>query len=357
MKIALLTIWHVRNYGAELQTYCTTKVLQGLGHDVEVIDLRLNDIKKSTTSNFIKKIIAYILDKFNLAYFKDILFWQCHIPSTKQYKSVREIKDNPPKANVYIVGSDQVWNATITKEYAELYFLNFGGDDIVRASYASSFGSDKWFGDEFLTDLANQQLHTFKRVSCRETSGIKLLNNQFGINATHVLDPTLLFKDYKSLIGNIHESKTLVYYPLSVNNETSKFCTDLAKEKGLKLVLANKTIKISDRYLWDRNSIKQWLRAIGSAQFVITPSFHGLTTSIVMHREFMVIITEPLILKRSARVVDLLTQLDLIDRFFTDYETAWNSKIWEKKIDYKAVDEKLSSLREQSFDYLRSIFE
>ena len=30
MKIALLTIWHVQNYGAELQTYAMVKVLEKL---------------------------------------------------------------------------------------------------------------------------------------------------------------------------------------------------------------------------------------------------------------------------------------------------------------------------------------
>lgn len=37
MKIGLITIYHVPNYGSVLQTYATQKILQSLGHEVKVI--------------------------------------------------------------------------------------------------------------------------------------------------------------------------------------------------------------------------------------------------------------------------------------------------------------------------------
>ena len=45
MKVALLTIWHEKNYGAELQTYATIKTLTERGHDVKAIDYRLHYCK------------------------------------------------------------------------------------------------------------------------------------------------------------------------------------------------------------------------------------------------------------------------------------------------------------------------
>lgn len=41
MKIALLTIWHEKNYGAELQAYATIKAIKHLGHCPEMINIHL----------------------------------------------------------------------------------------------------------------------------------------------------------------------------------------------------------------------------------------------------------------------------------------------------------------------------
>ena len=38
MKIGVITIEQVNNYGAELQATATIKVLQGMGYDAEIID-------------------------------------------------------------------------------------------------------------------------------------------------------------------------------------------------------------------------------------------------------------------------------------------------------------------------------
>ena len=51
MNIALLTIWHIGNYGAELQTYCTVKALEQLGHKVKVIRYDLKDNPFKTDYN------------------------------------------------------------------------------------------------------------------------------------------------------------------------------------------------------------------------------------------------------------------------------------------------------------------
>ena len=58
MKIALLTIWREKNYGAELQAYATVKVLQQLGHDVEMIDIRLSDCSHPNWKGRIGRFIS-----------------------------------------------------------------------------------------------------------------------------------------------------------------------------------------------------------------------------------------------------------------------------------------------------------
>ena len=183
------------------------------------------------------------------------------------------------------------------------------------------------------------------------------MDKTFGIKGENVLDPTLLLKNYDNIVGRIETKKILAYYPLSPNVDTREFCNALAKEIGLKVRQANWTKRIPGGIVWNKASVGQWLGILGSATFVVTPSFHGLTVCLTMHRQFLIMITEPLIAKRSSRIKDLLHLLELDDRFFTSLEDAYKSRIWEKPIDYTIIDNKLVELRNKSLLYLKKIFD
>ena len=59
MKICLHTIWKVGNYGAELQTYATVKVLSSLGHEVEVVNMSLKSINAACIRNFVTDLLTF----------------------------------------------------------------------------------------------------------------------------------------------------------------------------------------------------------------------------------------------------------------------------------------------------------
>ena len=44
MKISLITLHCVNNYGSVLQTYATQKVLSDMGHKVEIVDFYRPDL-------------------------------------------------------------------------------------------------------------------------------------------------------------------------------------------------------------------------------------------------------------------------------------------------------------------------
>lgn len=354
MKVALLTIWHVGNYGAELQTYCTTKVIKDLGHDIQVIDYRLSETEEKP-GGIIRKIVWFFIKTFTLSRLKKEWFWYRHIPKTNLYKTKESLLKNPPKASIYIVGSDQVWNPQITGVNADLFFLNFGPSSVKRASYASSFGVSKWSGTKDITDIAKRQLQSFVGVSCRELSGVHILNNEFGVEATNVLDPTLLLDNYNEIIGSVSPKQTLAYYPLRPNKRTADFCLELCKEQKLTFVKANYSVRLLKYIEWDKASIHYWLKSIAEASLVVTSSFHGTAVSIVLHKPFIVVVTEQEILERSSRIIDLLKLLGLEERYFTDYNELKKSRIWEKEIDYNFVDEKLSRQKNYSIDYLKRV--
>ena len=191
-------------------------------------------------------------------------------------------------------------------------------------------------------------------VSCREQSGVKLLNDVFGVDAVNVLDPTLLHKSYPELTGEIIETNTLAFYPLSGYPGLESFCRELASLQGLEFVNVNKKTYMIRRIAWDRPGVEEWVKSIAGARLVVTPSFHGLAFSLIYHRQFVVVQNENGGAV-STRIKSLLNLLGLEDRFFTSIDQLRHSDILSKEIDYEAVDARLERLRKESNDYLRKL--
>lgn len=350
MKVSLLTIWREPNLGASLQAYATVRVLTDMGHNVEIVDFRLRRKAKR------KGIISMLKGALHMCtpyYIKNMLFWY-RFKQTRRYTDAEDLCNNPPIADLYLLGSDQVWNPDITKDNADVYLLNYAPPGKIKAAYASSFGFTTWSYNEHLTKLFRSRLEAFSRLSCRESDGVKILKDTFGVSATHVLDPTLLFNGYPEITGKIKYKNTLAFYQL--NNDTIEL-EHLAKVKaadlGLKFINVNKKVTLASNYIWNGCSVKQWLRQIGSSQMVVTHSFHGVAMSIIYKRNFVVVYTEG---NRISRIESLLSRLGLNDRLFRSIKEAAESDIWNIQIDYDDVYEKLACLRKTSYDYIGSIF-
>lgn len=340
MKIALLTIWHEYNYGAELQAYATIKILKELGLDVEMINIRLSDQKPFS----VKRTAVNAILSLSPCHRKFNSFWRNNIPTTRRYRSLQEIKKNPPLADIYMVGSDQVWNPDITKKYAMLYFLDFGLSNTKRISFASSFGVLNWTHHQ-LTGKIKKCLQQFDTCTCRESSGVEILKQHFSIDAKRVIDPTLLSNNYEELTGPIKEHKTLVYYPLSHDAELESFAQVLGKELSLIPLNINKKTFLFRNLVWNRPRVEQWVKNIAEAQFVITRSFHGLTFSLLYKRQFAILAVRN---DRTVRILNLLEELGLQDRFFSSIDEMKRIRPWEQTIDYDVIDGKLQALRDAS---------
>lgn len=349
MKIALLTIWHERNYGAELQAYATIKVLQKMGHEVKMIDIRLSDYPRLNW----RGRIADMITKMGPGYHKFCDFWNKNIPTTKRYKTIGAIKNDPPEADIYMVGSDQVWNPELTGKLFALYFLDFGRDDVRRISYASSFGTNKWaFAD--LNSEIRGLLKKFDNIACREDSGVRILKDEFGVDADMVLDPTLLLEDYKELTGEVKERKTLVFYPLLPDPELERYSRNISMELGLDFVNNNSIKMIGGKIEWDRLSVAEWVKNIAEAKFVITRSFHGMVFSILYKKQFAVLVGKNGL---GTRLESLLKLLNLEERIFYSKEAMSEAKPWMSMIDYDKVTPLLKKYREKSIMVLKHSIE
>ena len=339
MIINILTFSKVYNRGANMQAYALKTFLEKNGAKVLFIDIQL---PKSKTLNF----SGYIFDFFQNALSK-IFRVQTKFKFTKKYSNSYELKKDPPIADVFVVGSDQVWNPDITKNLGSLtYFFDFLPNKAKRVSYAASIGTKEWKHNELCAPI-KECLKKFNAVSVREDSACEICKSMFDIDAKVVVDPTLLLseQDLRSIIGRKKNVENTTFTYLLYNDERItdyvKTIHSLSGNITLKGLTNSKLSKILNIY-----TIKRWLKKIESSNLIITNSFHCMVMSILLHKNFVVIPPYP---GRETRILSLLNKIGLCDRYIDNiYDEDNILNLISSEIDYKKVDEQICLLRKES---------
>ena len=378
MKIGVVTFWQsTDNYGQLLQMYALQQVLKKWGLSPYVIryDFENRILPPNNIIRRILKILLYplFLIKKNWRKLKIIKkhkqdalrgfdeFKIKHIDfSTCFYHSLSALRRNPPVADTYIVGSDQVWSQLLSVEENKAFFLNFGNEYTNRISYAASFGMGSY--PKELLPVLKKCLQLFNAISCREKSGVEICAS-VGISASRVLDPTLLIigDDYLNLGVRKRWNIPYIYiYSLNIEKEDDiqfdrlkKYCTNM--QLDIKITNGSGYIEKRDLFLCeshDAPKVEDWLSNIKYANAVVTTSFHGVVFCILFHTPFVYI---PLMGRFSGgnnRAIELLTDLELSDRILSEQNRY--SEILSNRINWDCVNNKLTYLKKNSIDFLKN---
>ena len=344
-----------KNYGAVLQAYALKRSIEKLGHSTSVINY--NGAVGNDTYLLYKKGFGYFTFKYNihrLLHRRDLKnsikkfqdFRLKNFNLTTPYVNYTSLKKTPPKASIYVVGSDQVWNPKIL--FSPIYYLRFGNDGATRISYAASFGEKNIHPD--YKNVIKKYLEKFDAISVREDSGAALVH-ELGLNAKVVLDPTLLLgKDEWAKIAkaplNIPEHFILCYflhYPPQIDyilkqiKEVYKVTVvNIATDVGIK--------KIGDVQRWDIGP-EEFIWLFQNADAVVTSSFHGTVFSIIFDRPFYTLSLN----KHDGRLFSLLNTLRLDNHLIHDPEK-FDYNIFHTT--YAGSDEIIERLRGLSLSYL-----
>lgn len=319
MKIGILTQPLQTNYGGLLQNYALQQVLLQAGHEVETIDWTPS--YKSLRSRLYRikwKILSFLFPKKfpKLRYQptdeeKNVIqqhtnhFISTYIHHTKtiMFKDGFSHQAKVGKYDAYVVGSDQCWRPRYNAFLSSM-FLDFAkADKAKRIAYAASFGTDQWEFTQEMTSICAPLAQKFNLVSVREDSGVKLCKEHLGVNAVHVLDPTLLLtnEDYIHLIEGEKEPKakgTLFNYILDPNQNKTDFIHRAANERELIPFQVLPKYQAETRTKADIKDriedcvfpgVTSWLRAFMDAEMTIVDSFHGMVFSIIFNKPFWVI--------------------------------------------------------------------
>lgn len=379
-KIGIITIEQVNNYGAELQAFATQRALQQMGYDAEIIDYcyykdwRFKDTKMSAP--FIpmtgkQKILYWVKYRLinglmstvapllipRLAQ-RNMRFAEFHRENTKmscQYMSMPELYAEHMNYDVYVAGSDQVWNPSASSSI-EPYFLTFAPSTDKKISYASSFGVSEI--SKNLQERYKSLLNNIDSISVREQTGMSLVKQLTGREATLVLDPTLLLNREQwgyvmKHMSGIPDKYILVYQLLP-----STTIPELALQLGIEmdcpvLFMAKRAygIKVSKgmQVVYDAGPA-EFVDLIANAQCVVTNSFHGTAFSVNFGVPFFTVLNPNR--KSNARMTSLLGQVGLEKRIV--YENADISSLTLNKTVSVTVQNELAKLRASSLKWLQT---
>lgn len=383
MRIGIVTYWRgTSNYGQIVQHWALQMALKKMGHTPFLIrfypgynhGILKRWLKLSGMVDYARAIIALMKGSSRdlKRMFHDnkrafYLFRKVHLNVSEQkYYRLADLQVRPPKADAYITGSDQVWSQLLSDKENEVYFLNFGDDNVRRIAYAPSFSMDK-YPKELLPNL-QKNLSRFNCISCREYGGMDICKKVGFLNAQKVLDPTFLIHkdDYEKLIkqASIKPRKYPYVFIYSLNIASS----DEIRWNELRDTLTDYSYVVtpSDGYfagnelfgkdvVYSYSTIQGWLADINNSSLVVTPSFHGVALAIILEKEFVYTPLEGHCSKGNNRIIDLLTDLRLTDRILTKERTY--KEIIGKPIDWDSVRKMLSELREYSVNFLKNSLE
>lgn len=359
MKIGVLTFWKTSdNYGQVLQCFALQTYLRSLGHETFLVRTTSgNDQKPSFKMQFMDRLrTAYRLLPFPVYLFKNAVrsgfyflahgkfkehqiergfdsFRRDYLNCTKVY-TLQMLQDNPPEADMFIVGSDQIWNTT-----DGIYFLSWVKDHIGKVAYAASFGA-RLSSPEFCK-LISPWLKRFDHVSVREQSGLAICDDAGCEHAVCLPDPTLLLhaKDYLAIASEYpQKNKYLLTYFLGTRTSIDwKEIHRFAKKNHLEIVYVASQGQV-DKFRHTNASVGEWLSLVANAEYVITNSFHGTVFSLLFGKKFMTYPVSGPLASMNDRIFTLLTPLGLRGRIYAN-----NLESIRMEIDYVRVHSEMDS--------------
>ena len=362
-KIGILTYQKSFNYGAMLQVYASQKVIDKFGYEGYIVNYENDEEKKENKlfsyrkdkkiieniKNFIRNVFfdSYRIRKNNFNDFGN------RLRKTSKVNSTEEIEEKlSDKIDIFVAGSDQIWNPAITgSEFEKAFLLDFNAKK--KISYASSAGSHLYNDEEI--KYIKKALKDFKHISVRECFLKDQLEKAGISNVKVVLDPTLLLtsKEWRedcydeSILKEVPNKFILVYLLEPYNEFCANIILKLKNKFNLPIVyigFTNRKKKNIDINLTNVTP-ERFVTLIDHAECIVTDSFHGNAFAVNMKTNLYSILNP----SNPKRVENFLSNLDLKTRIITDEKDIDNIPF---DVKYVKAEEKLSIERRESIEYL-----
>ena len=368
MKIIVLSSYSyvikVNNNGSLLQYFALQTYLEKNGHEVQWLQYEAQKKEPKGINRWLREKLLHSYFKTDNVQFHNkegfFKFIDRYIKLTKEkYRNKKELYSNTPNADLYIVGSDQVWNGFSPDRY-----LMFVPSSIPKISYAVSFGKNKI--PQYMRPLLWYYLKRFTAISVREMEGVELCHSLGRNDAQYTIDPSFLLnrEEYIKFIKKDNciqpTSKSYIYgyfvNPFPNNTLTAKEVIDqYIKESKKEFIVTG--IQNAEYALTDYNSIQpsplEWINTILNADNILTNSFHGVAFSINLQKPFLVILQNGDMSNQNCRYLNLLKRLGLEDRIYNSTKGSIQKQM-NNFIDWESVNRKKEIFIEESRTFLQT---
>lgn len=346
-KIAIITLHDVKNYGSILQAYATQCYFENLGLEPVIIDYRRPwettfgywfYLNEKSLKGVARNVLYFPSKILQLGPFRR--FRNKYLKLTqKSYKSAQDLKKDPVAADYYCTGSDQVWNSGWNNGVIAEYFLNFVDVNTAKKiSFAASMGRSEISGEE--KAAIKPLLEDYNLITVREKQSAKMLEEELGLEAFEILDPTLQMDGafWRKLCRpeRAMENKYVLLIQLNRNHAFDQLAVQFAKQRNLMLVRL--CLRVDQMVLPGKcvllPEVEDYVRLVRDAEYVLTDSFHAVSFCVNLEKQFFVYYPE----KYSERLKSLLSILRLPERTL-------NGTVTENPIEYEAIHSILGSKR------------
>ena len=366
MKIKTITCHDVYNYGASLQAYALQAYLASKGHDVEIIDYKPDYLSKhykfknicNSKYNSLLLNILYVVAKLP-GYWYSLkrrnlfdIFRKNYLHLTdKQYHNISELRIDPPQADIYVAGSDQIWNTSFPNGKDPSFYLDFAASSSVRSSYAASFATECIALEE--AENMRMWLSRMDYISIREKESLPLLESLSINNGVSVVDPVFLLpKSHWILLSERGMMKLQKPYVLVYNFEWSSVTREIVDNirktnQGLSVYELSPVRLGLGKNIYRHVGPLQFLYLIRNAKMIISNSFHASAFSVIFEKNFCVVSRTD---NMNIRMKSFLNEIKIPDRFASKY-----SQRLLENIDYNSIDIVLREMIQDSIKYINSI--
>lgn len=369
-KVAVITFHRAHNFGSVLQTYALQEFIRQIGKeggteiDYSVIDLHtrvqenLYNVFKpwNCLQNVVKNILTIPHAKaLRIKHRKFTQFVNERFRLTKRYINEEEIKNDPPEADYYISGSDQIWNVR-AKDFSSAYFLDFVRKG-KKISYAASLGPMMINWADYDAESCASALSEYAAVSVREQGSADNVAAISDVKCDIHVDPTLLLSaaEWRKVQSdaNYHDGQYILLYCLEPTKEQLAMAESVSKKLKLPIVVLrynNKNDMFNHFVKKYDSGPEDFLAYIDHAALVLSSSFHGTAFSLIYHKPFYVFNG-----MKDNRIASILMKTKMTERSLESVSDT--ERVTLEAPDVEVIEKLLEEERQKSREYIGALLE
>ena len=346
--VGIYGVWFGANYGSVATYYALHEIIRSFGLSVLMIDMPAAKTGAGKPDTHARR------------------FAKAHYHESKRY-TLKDMRELNSKVDTFIMGSDQVWNRGISRGFGFSFYFDFVEPDKKKIAFSASFGHDRDFCNVQDRETISEYMRQFDGISIRETSGVEICKDVYGIDAVRVLDPVFVAdrKVFDSLADKAkkkHDGKYMLAYILDPTPEKRAAVVEVSEKLGLEVVVLldgrpkdpvkNRQIMDMDDKIVDDITVEDWLNYFRNADFVLTDSCHGISFSLVFETNFIGLANSARGMTRFESLVDVF---QVRDHYVQDAADILGNDELLKPVDYDNVNKILMSERERSLAWLKEV--